>query len=72
MLLYLYNMQVCFNDLINLEDLFDQITPTTYNDINDSDIEDFKESIQYFIDDYVDTHIESYKEKGFETMMFED
>ena len=72
MLLYLYNMQVHFNDLINLEDLFDQIKPTTYDETTDKDIEDFKESIQYFISDYIDTHIESYKEKGFETVMFED
>jgi hypothetical protein len=39
-------MQVWFNDLNNLDDLFDQIKPTTYEEINDKDIEDFKESIQ--------------------------
>ena len=65
-------MSVCFNDLEKLTDILDNLEPTDVKDITDKDIEDFKESIQYFISDYIDTHIECYKKKDFETTMFED
>tara|TARA_B100001063_G_C16776690_1_gene566083 strand:- start:2051 stop:3373 length:1323 start_codon:yes stop_codon:yes gene_type:complete len=65
-------MSVHFNDLTKLKDIFDDLEPNNYDKINDKDIEDFKEGIQYFITDYIETHIEKYKEKDFETVMFED
>ena len=65
-------MSVCFNDLENLKDILDNLEPTNVKDITDKDIDDFKESIQYFIEDYIDTNIKKYKEKDFEVTMFEE
>jgi len=65
-------MSVCFNDLEKLTDILDNLELTDVKDITDKDIEDFKESIQYFIEDYIDTNIKKYKEKDFEVTMFEE
>ena len=65
-------MSTYFSDLPPLKDIFDELEPNNYVELNEQDIEDFKESIQYFIADYIDTHIESYKKKEFETTMFQD
>ena len=65
-------MTTCLNDLEELKDIIDELEPSNVSDINEQDIDDFKETLQYFIGDYIDTHIESYKKKDFETTMFED
>jgi len=65
-------MSTHFNDLKKLKDIFDDLEPNNHIEITEKDVEDFKEGIQYFISDYIETHIESYKQKDFETTMFED
>lgn len=65
-------MSTHFNDLKKLKDIFDDLEPNNHVEITEKDVEDFKEGIQYFISDYIETHIESYKQKDFETTMFED
>ena len=65
-------MTTSLNDLEELKDIIDELEPSNVSDINEQDIDDFKETLQYFIGDYIDTHIESYKKKDFETTMFED
>ena len=64
------NSQLHLNDLPKLNDLYDTIeieddfTNTHYH-------EDFLETIDIFIDDYVNTHILDYKEKDFENSVKE-
>ena len=65
-------MSTCFNDLEPLKDIIDDIKPDYAKNITDKDIEDFKESIQYFIKDYINTNVKKYKEKDFEISLFED
>ena len=50
---------------INVEDLPEN------NKILDIDIADFKESIQYFIQDYISNNIKSYKDKTFEDDLYD-
>ena len=50
---------------INVEDLLEN------NKILDIDIADFKESIQYFIQDYISNNIKSYKDKTFEDDLYD-
>ena len=65
-------MTTCIKDLNDLKDIFDELEPQSVEKATDKDIDDFKESLSYFIEDYIDHHIEKYKEKDFETTMFED
>ena len=64
------NTQLHLNDLPKLNDLYDTLeaeddfTNTHYH-------EDFLETIDIFIDDYVNTHILDYKEKDFENSVKE-
>lgn len=59
-----------FNDLPKLHDLYDELkveddfTNTSYH-------EDFLETIDIFIDEYVNSHIMEYKEKDFEDIVKE-
>ena len=64
-------MSTYWNDLKALEDLTDKITAPIEEPYNDDDIEQFKESVQYFIDDFINHNIKLYKEKDFENTVFD-
>ena len=64
-------MSTYWNDLKALKDVSDEINPPVEEPYNDDDIEQFKESVQYFIDDFISNNIKLYKDKNFETTMFE-
>ena len=49
----LNNMTTYWNDLKALEDLTAKITAPIEEPYNDHDIEQFKESVQYFIEDFI-------------------
>ena len=59
-----------FNDLPKLDDLYD-ILKTEDDFTNTSYHEDFLETIDIFIDEYVNSHIMEYKEKDFEDIVKE-
>ena len=46
-------MTTYWNDLKALEDLTEKITAPIEEPYNDHDIEQFKESVQYFIEDFI-------------------
>ena len=50
-------MTTYWNDLKALEDITDKITAPIEEPYNDHDIEQFKESVQYFIDDFINNNI---------------
>ena len=60
--------QTHFNDLPLLNDLYD-ILKVEDDFTNTSYHEDFLETIDIFIDEYVNSHIINYKEKDFEEMV---
>ena len=61
---------VYWNDLQPLTDLLDEIkAPNTF--VNDKDIEDFKESVCYFIGDILSNNINMYTNKHFDELLFE-
>tara|TARA_B100000925_G_scaffold253835_1_gene206452 strand:+ start:1065 stop:2438 length:1374 start_codon:yes stop_codon:yes gene_type:complete len=61
---------VHWNDLQPLNDILDKLeAPNTI--INDNDIEDFKESVCYIIDDVINNNIHIYSDKHFDEMLFE-
>ena len=57
-------MATYWNDLLVLKDISKEIeeSATTQEYFNDNDIDDFKESILYFIEDWINAHIKLYKE----------
>ena len=59
-----------WNDLQNLHDIQNQLI-VQENSYSDKDIEDFKESISYFIQDFLDNNIKLYKEYNFENIICE-
>lgn len=62
---------VFWNDLQPLKDILDEIeAPNTT--INDKDIEDFKESVCYIIDDVITQNITIYSDKHFDELIFEN
>ena len=64
-------INVLWNDLPTLKDIIDDIeAPNTV--VNDKDIEDFKESVCYIIDDVLNNNIHLYSDKHFDEILFED
>ena len=66
-------MATYWNDLSLLKDISKEIEELTtkQEDFNDNDIDDFKESISYFIEDWINAHIKLYKEYDFEQIMYD-
>ena len=64
-------MTTYWHDLQVLSNIIDTLEPEYEEPFNDEDIEQFKESVQYFIEDFVDTNIKLYKKKYFENMMYD-
>ena len=61
---------VFWNDLQPLKDILDEIeAPNT--SVNDKDIEDFKESVCYIVDDVINHNITLYSDKHFDELLFE-
>ena len=58
-----------WNDLQQLTDIQHKLI-VQENSYTDKDIEEFKESILYFIDDFINQNIKLYKEYDFETLLF--
>ena len=64
-------INVLWNDLPTLKDIIDDIeAPNTV--VNDKDIEDFKESVCYIIDDVLNNNIHLYSDKHFDEILFEN
>lgn len=62
---------VFWKDLQPLKDILDELeAPNTT--INDKDIEDFKESVCYFIHDILTNNIHIYSDKHFDELLFEE
>ena len=59
-----------WNDLQQLTDIQHKLI-VQENSYTDKDIEEFKESILYFIDDFINQNIKLYKKYDFETILFE-
>ena len=66
-------MTTYWNDLSILKDVSKEIeeSATEQEYFNNDDIDDFKESISYFIEDWINAHIKLYKEYDFEQIMYE-
>ena len=66
-------MTTYWNDLAVLKDISKQIEESAIEDVNfdDNDISDFKESVQYFIDDWINANIKLYKDYHFEQIMYD-
>lgn len=61
---------VHWNDLQPLKDILDEIeAPNTV--VNNKDIEDFKESVCYIVDDVINNNIHIYSNKHFDELLFE-
>mgnify|MGYP001183996402 CR=1 FL=1 len=61
---------VHWNDLQPLKDILDDIVaPNTV--VNNKDIEDFKESVCYIVDDVINNNIQMYSDKHFDELLFE-
>ena len=61
---------VHWNDLQPLKDILDDIeAPNTV--VNNKDIEDFKESVCYIVDDVINNNIHMYSDKHFDELLFE-
>ena len=70
-------MTTYWDDLQILQNISDQIVPDPpetkmIESYNNKDIEDFKESVQYFIQDFIDNNIRLYKKKDFEHIMYDE
>jgi len=62
---------VFWNDLQPLKDILDELeAPNTV--INDKDIEDFKESVCYIVNDVINNNISIYSDKHFDEILFEN
>ena len=59
-------MTTYWSDLQGLHNIIDVLEPEKEEPFNDKDIEQFKESVQYFIEDFVDSNIKLYKKKYFD------
>ena len=59
---------VDISDLVGEEALSDN---EEHTQLNDKDIADFKESMQYFIQDFIDVNIKLYKNVDFENIMYD-
>ena len=57
-----------WNDLQILKDIQDDLI-IEENKYTDKDIEEFKEGIMYFIDDFINQNIKLYKEYDFENIV---
>ena len=66
-------MTTYWNDLEVLNDISKEIEKTAEdkNDYNDNDVADFKEGLQYFIDEWITSNIKLYKEYHFEEIMYD-
>ena len=66
-------MTTYWNDLAVLNDISKEIEESAIeNDTyNDNDIADFKEGLQYFIEEWLTSNIRLYKEYDFEDIMYE-
>ena len=66
-------MDTYWNDLSVLRDISKEIeeSATKQEYFNNDDVDDFKESISYFIEDWLNAHIKLYKEYDFEEIMYE-
>ena len=66
-------MATYWDDLNVLTDIGHLLIPQTnyIEEFNDEDIEAFKESVQYFIQDFIDNNIRLYKNKAFEHIMYD-
>ena len=66
-------MATYWNDLAVLNDISKEIEESAIEDVNfdDNDIADFKESVQFFIEDWLDSNIKLYKDYHFEQIMYE-
>ena len=61
---------VHWNDLQPLKDILDDIeAPNTV--VNNKDIDDFKESVCYIVDDVINNNIHMYSDKHFDELLFE-
>ena len=63
---------VFWNDLQPLRDILDDIEPPPNSVVNDKDIEDFKESVCYIIEDVLNNNIHIYSDKHFDELLFEN
>ena len=61
---------VFWNDLQTLKDVLDEIEPPN-TVVNNKDIEDFKESVCYIVDDVINNNIYIYSDKHFDELLFE-
>ena len=61
---------VYWTDLQPLKDIIDELEPPN-TVVNNKDIEDFKESVCYIIDDIINNNIEIYSDKHFDELLFE-
>ena len=66
-------MSTYWNDLSVLHDISKEIEESAIEHVNfdDNDIDDFKESVLFFIDDWINGNIKLYKEYDFEQIMYE-
>ena len=66
-------MATYWNDLCVLHDISKEIEESTTEHINfdDDDIDDFKESVLFFIEDWIAGNIKLYKEYDFEQIMYD-
>ena len=61
---------VYWTDLQPLKDIIDELEPPN-TVVNNKDIEDFKESVCYIIDEIIINNIEMYSDKHFDELLFE-
>ena len=66
-------MTTYWDDLKTLQDISNLLIPekSIIESYDDKDIEDFKESVQYFIQYFIDNNIKLYKDKYFEQTMYD-
>ena len=62
---------VHWNDLQPLKDILDDIQAPPNTVVNNKDIEDFKESVCYIVDDVINNNIHIYSDKHFDELLFE-
>ena len=62
---------VHWNDLQPLKDILDDIQAPPNTVVNNKDIEDFKESVCYIVDDVINNNIHTYSDKHFDELLFE-
>ena len=62
-------MPIFWNDLSPLDDIIDTISVKKFNN---KSIEDFKESIMYFIQDYLKSNPREYEEYNFQKNLYDN